>query len=124
METDDDFRCVEFNLQLVKTRADSSLDPQISEQLAPRHVVHHKVQFVFSLESIMHLNYEWRADSLQNFPFTHDVFNLIVLNNEFLSQDLHSEVLVYVFLDEIHFPKSSLTQEFQNFEIGGRNFLG
>lgn len=65
------------------------------------------------------MNDERRLNSLQNQSFAHNMFNLVVLKDEFLAKNFHRKVstLRLVFANKENFAESALTQDFDNFEI-------
>ena len=65
------------------------LSLQVEEQFTTIDIVQHKVQLRASLEGVVEANEEGMLDVLQqNITFSHDVLDLISLDNGLLLQDL------------------------------------
>lgn len=91
---------------------------QMPKQLASFDKFHQKINSVFVLEHVLHVDNEWVLDCEQDILLQLDVFILLVVNNNVLPDTFHCiNSLSIDVLDEVNLSKCSLAYHFFNFEV-------
>jgi len=87
------------------------------KQLSTSDELHDEENLKVSLEDILHTNEERMISFLQDIFLEHSRLNLIVVQNDVLSEGFHGIDRARVFLlDKEHFSKTSLTNNFDDLE--------
>lgn len=91
---------------------------QVSEQLATLDKLHEEVNSKLILEDVLHVHEEGVVDSIQNIFFELDIFHLLVLNYNVLTDTLHSvQLTILCVLHQEHFAEGAFTDHFQNLKV-------
>lgn len=91
---------------------------QVEEQLSPGAVLQHEEELCLALESVVHSDYEWMLDILENPSFCHRVLDLVALDDLSLLEDLHSvEHSVVLFLYEHYLAVGALADDGDGLEV-------
>ena len=119
--SENNFGSVKFNSPFWKPL----LAPQMIKKFASIQKIHHHIELILRLKSVMHVNQERTVHFLHDLPFWLSVINLISSENVIFVEYFHGEKMVSAFLlDQKYFAEGSSSDDFKYSEIIFINILG
>lgn len=124
-EGNNDLRSVERNSGFVKTLRFLFLGLDVCEKFTAADKLHNEVKLVFSLERKLHVHDEGRPDRCEDLTLSHDVLELVLLDDVILTEYLHSVNFFrgVFFCGQEHFTECSLSDKLLDFEVLEADFV-
>jgi len=92
------------------------------EQLASSYKLHNEENLLVCLENILHAHKEWVISLKKDFLLEQCAFNLIIVDNDILTQRLHGvDLSVLNFLHQEYFAETTFSNDRSNLEISEIN---